>query len=261
MPSAITSRGGGSRLLKDLSFSKLLAHTFPGFVLVLGVVLILDRFLDTSIVYTVYSDFENLTAFAAALILTGTIAGIVIDTVQHSDWFSGTISKISNRKEPSTKAGPSGSGDNPARESYNKLIEHLDSKVPEGARLEDLKIETPYCFYGIPFINFDVYRHLLNEYYYYSEFYINLALAMPFFALGSLSFIGHRVVDIGDGMLFYPIAILLMILMFAISWALILLGRSTKTEFWEHYVELMAGTLAFKYSFPEVTGSKGRFGT
>ena len=238
-------------MLKDLSFSKLLSHTFPGIVLVLGLVLILDRFLDASVVYTVYSDFENLTAFAAALILTGTMAGIVIDSVQHSDWLSGAIKKVVYRKKLSPKGGPSRPGSVTVKESFARLNRYIASKAPKGASLEDLGMEKAYCFYGIPFIDFNLYKHLLNEYYYYSEFYINLALAIPLFAVGTISFIGHRMVDIGDGLLFYSVAIAFMILVIFISWALIIMGRSTKTEFWEHYIHLIAGTLAFKNAYPK----------
>jgi hypothetical protein len=238
------------QMLKDLSFAKLLSHTFPGLILVLGLFLIVDYFIPTSIVLIALEDFENFTAFVGAFVLIGTIAGIVLDSIQHSETICKWVSKIVDWRNPPV-LDEEGKKTYPARESWKILRQNIDSKSPEGFRLNDLKIDGPKCFYAMPFLDFKIYRHLLDDYYHYSEFYMNLALAIPFLAVGLLSFVGHRMIDIGDGMLFSLAVVSILIFVSIVSVGLIKLGDATEKEFWQHYVELVTGTIAFKSQFKE----------
>jgi len=69
----------------SLSFSKLMAHVFPGFLFVLSIFMLIDSFCINPGAYTIKitKGPEEFVAFIGIFLIVGTIMGIIIDGIQH----------------------------------------------------------------------------------------------------------------------------------------------------------------------------------
>lgn len=84
-----------------LSFGQLISHTFPGFVLLLEMIVIIDIFSPRRILYTItHLSWYNIGVGFLIFIFLSTILGFIIDALQY--YFlsgrSGLFNKISKRK-------------------------------------------------------------------------------------------------------------------------------------------------------------------
>lgn len=90
----------------SLSFSKLISHVFPGFLLIFSIFLLIDSFCIDPGFYTCQlfekNNFEIFIIIVGTFLLVGTIIGIIIDGIQHisiTEIFGFRYKKISKLHE------------------------------------------------------------------------------------------------------------------------------------------------------------------
>lgn len=84
----------------SLSFSKLIAHVFPGFLFVLSIFMLIDSFCINPGTYTIEitKGPEEFVAFIGIFLIVGTIMGIIIDGIQHTVIAKFFETRIENKK-------------------------------------------------------------------------------------------------------------------------------------------------------------------
>jgi hypothetical protein len=70
-------------LQSEISFEHMLAHMFPGFFTAITVFMILDLVSSLDISAYIFKDLNALLGFFGAILLGGTILGIIIDGIHH----------------------------------------------------------------------------------------------------------------------------------------------------------------------------------
>lgn len=178
-----------TEFIPSLSFSKLMSHVFPGFLLVFSFFMLIDLLCNDPGYYTckLFED-GNLEKFIVAIgffLIMGTIFGIIIDGVQHA-LFTKIIKIIFNCFESKSISG------------YEKLYGSINSIVLnkffkkygiKGSDKEEFNslLQKSKIFernfnwsFFIPFLGIDKYKLFYEEFYYYYEFFANISLVLPF---------------------------------------------------------------------------------
>ena len=177
-----------TEFIPSLSFSKLMSHVFPGFLLVFSFFMLIDLLCNEPGYYTCILFGNNLEKFIVAMVfflIMGTIFGIIIDGVQHA-----SITRIFENRFNKTESK--------SIEKYEKLygiinsivfdkffkeydVKNSDKKnfniLLEKSIMLDKKFN---WFFFIPFLGIDKYKFYTEEFYYYYEFFANISLILPF---------------------------------------------------------------------------------
>lgn len=165
-----------SVMILPFSFSKIISHVFPGFLLVISVFMLIDSFCIEPGMYTdtICEDYklENIILIIGIILLFGTIIGIIVDGLQH---FSITI--IFDRINKNSELGKQ------SKKIYEKLSTiYLDEFLKENGitETEKFKKEVLNWYFYFPLIDVDRFEIYSNEFYYYYEFFANIFLVLLF---------------------------------------------------------------------------------
>ncbi len=167
-------------MILPFSFSKIISHVFPGFLLIISVFMLIDSFCIEPGMYsdTICEDYklENIIFIIGLILLLGTIIGIIIDGLQHI-----LITEIFNKLNKNSELGKQ------AKKIYGiissiYLDEIFKKKCPKYAETEILKEKLNekllnWYFY-FPLIDIDRFEIYVNEFYYYYEFFANIFLVL-----------------------------------------------------------------------------------
>jgi len=220
-----------TEFIYSLSFSKLISHVFPGFLLIISIFLVIDSFCTDPGFYTCKM-FENynLEIFIITIgffFIIGTIIGVIVDGIQHitiTVLFDKLFKKFSKLYGHYAKIYDivSSTISEELFSKYEKTINNEQISIK--SELEELnKINLPllnWTFY-VPFINTEIFKIFNEEYYHYYEFFANISLVLPITSL-SILFYSNNVIDISfnSSLLFFAIVIFINLVCIYISWKL-----------------------------------------
>lgn len=178
-----------TEIIPSLSFSKLMSHVFPGFLLVFSFFMLIDLLCNDPGYYTckLFED-GNLEKFIVAIgffLIMGTIFGIIVDGVQHA-LFTKIIERIFKCFKSKSIIG------------YEKLYEVINSTMlnkffneydveNSGKEKFHIALQNSKMFdnnfnlnFFIPFLDKEIFNLYHEDHYYYYEFFANISLVLPF---------------------------------------------------------------------------------
>ena len=163
-------------MILSFSFSKIISHVFPGFLLIISVFMLIDSF---CIEPGMYSDaicedhkLENIIFIIGLILLLGTIIGIIVDGLQHFS-ITAIFDKLNENSELYEQT----------KKIYGiissiYLDEFLKKNGLKDTETEKLKEEVLNWFFYFPLIDVDKFEIYSNEFYYYYEFFANIFLVL-----------------------------------------------------------------------------------
>lgn len=199
--------------MPQLSFSKLLSHTFPGIFIALGIFMMIDLVLfhnhnKSEFMIFIFQDWKTLLVSVAFLIFLGTIFGVVIDSIHHM-----IESKI----------------------YYNSKIAENGFIKSEKEFFKDLKSNNVSYWYFVGFLPLEKIQYLNDEYYSYLECDTNLGLSFLFSAfVYPLFLVLHG---------YTCVAVLIFIILIILSAYCFYSGYKNYFVFYEKRVEFVRGAL------------------
>lgn len=149
----------GETLTSQITFSKLLSHTFPGIFLAIGVFMVIHLVLthngfNGELFTGIFEDWKQFVAALGGIIFLGTIVGVIIDSIHHV---------IEVHIIDKTDAG--------------KVIKDEEDKV-----FKDNNGGIVTNFYFIGFLPLERFQYLIDNYYSYVECELNLSISLFFSA-------------------------------------------------------------------------------
>lgn len=168
----------------QISFSKLVSHTFPGVFATIGIFLILYTPLSNFIndAFSLSGDNNSWLKFIGAiggLIYFGTIVGIIIDSVSHmiiEPHLDGWV-------------------------NFFKSTKKLNMDLQEEKKtLNNYQCECPHLFYFVSFVPTDKFTYIDENYYCYQECVFNLSISFFFSAITYgifFSKLGYGIIVVG----------------------------------------------------------------
>ena len=158
------------------SFSKIISHVFPGFLLIISVFMLIDSFCIEPGMYsdTICEDYklENFILIIGLILLLGTIIGIIVDGLQHF-----LITAIFDRLNKNSELYKQ------AEKIYEitssiYLDDFFKKNGLKDTETKKLKKEVLNWFFYFPLIGIDRFEIYSNEFYYYYEFFANIFLVL-----------------------------------------------------------------------------------
>lgn len=169
----------------QISFEHMLAHMFPGFFTAITLFMILDLRSSSNISAYVFGDFNALLGFFGAIILVGTILGIIIDGIHHylieqicfERYLMNTTNDIKSKEILAHFSKSHCESDN-----SNYKCSEIDHDCPFRRDLPYLLIKIFYLFDATELSKYiEVYEYHRKEIYHYYEFFANTFMALiPF---------------------------------------------------------------------------------
>ena len=208
-------------ITSQITFSKLLSHTFPGIFLTIGFFMLFHMLLshigidDKYLIY-IFADWKTLLAASGSLVFLGTIVGVIIDSFHHlieTEYIDKTWS---------------------AREVYLKRDEIF--KDNGGNKV--------CIFYYFGFLSLDRFRYLINNYYSYVECELNLSISFFFSAFIYSIFLlnqGCKLIYVA------PIFIFLLLLAHFCFWV----GKKNYINFKKRQIDFIKGALDHEIKLTE----------
>lgn len=232
--------------VSQFSFGNLLAHTFPGILLMCSIFMIMDWIFPQNIILGIFSRPEKFIGSIGIMILFGTVLGVIVDLFHHSPTFQNFVRRLE--------------GESTARKKFDKLIEYVEKGADEELKLvlrknkkktnssqENEEKSSIGVFYLLPWIGLQNYKHLLEEYYYYSEFSANLAIVTMPFLFGFMLFLQEYLLFNLFAVVFW---LMFLFIVFGVGYYIVRLcikwAAESEDDFWDSYIEIVCGMLVLR---------------
>ncbi len=166
-------------ITSQISFSKLIAHTFPGMFVALGIFMVIyvkisDRITNAFLLKLISDNWTIFLSAFGGLIFFGTLIGIVIDSIHHVIIEGLIINEIINKKI----------------DYAQKKITEINKKKNDVYK--DAEGREVGWFYYLCYIPIDKLNYLDENYYSYKECNLNLSVSF-FFSSFIYAFFIHKI--------------------------------------------------------------------
>lgn len=167
-----------------MSFSKLLSHVFPGFLLAFSIFMLIDLLCEKPGTYTcnmfVDQKLENFIVILGIFLIIGAVLGVIVDGIQHI-----SITVIYEKKIKHTKPELCKKTKKIYKLIDSILLEKFSKECNEDNTMafcnelcEENNNEILNYFFYFPLIDTDKYLQYNEDFYYYYEFFSNITLVL-----------------------------------------------------------------------------------
>lgn len=200
----------------QISFSKLLQHTFPGIFSALGIFMVLyliflDSADDVFEIKTFFVDWKIFLGWLGGLIFFGTIIGVIIDAIHH------IIETI----------------------ILEKTFRGKEIGKKEKEIFKDLNNNEVGKYYFIGFLSLEKFEFIIDNFYCYVECELNLSISF-FFSAFIYSYFIYKLIDnqFAAGIVFFILIFLSIFCFYS--------GKEDYLEYRKHFIDIIKGGMDYQ---------------